>query len=277
MNQTTQGTVDAWGDQWMRFFWRTPPADLGERCRRRVALHLIPFLFFLYILAYLDRTNISAAAGAMEASVAEGGLGFSRSTIALASGMFFWGYLILEVPSTIFVERFGVRYVFVRILVLWGITATLMGYVGMPAVMDWIFGWLPSSLPTETSVPFLGTVNEFINSLKTSSENQLHVLRFMLGFFEGGFFPCVIVYLGHWFRPQDRAKAIATFMAAIPFTSVIGYPVSYLILQYMHNVYGLAGWRWVFILEGIVPIFAGIATLFMLPARPHQSAWLPDD
>jgi ACS family tartrate transporter-like MFS transporter len=97
----------------------------------------------------------------------------------------------------------------------------------------------------------------------------------MLGFFEGGFFPSVILYLSLWFRPSDRAKAVASFMSAVPIASVFGLPISGLILD-LHWL-GWPGWRWIFILQGIVPIFAGVATLFVLPNRPENATWLPPD
>ncbi len=97
----------------------------------------------------------------------------------------------------------------------------------------------------------------------------------MLGFFEGGFFPSVILYLSLWYRAADRAKAIALFMAAIPVASVFGLPVSGLLLDI--NWLGWPGWRWIFILQGIVPMLAGIATLFVLPNRPEDATWLRPD
>src|SRR5262249_53068150 len=105
--------------------------------------------------------------------------------------------------------------------------------------------------------------------------SQFYFLRFMLGFFEGGFFPVVIFYLGLWFRPGDRARAIATFMAAIPVSSMLGSPLSGLMLKL--EWLDLPGWRWVFILQGAAPILAGFVTLFFLPDRPEKADWLPPD
>jgi sugar phosphate permease len=239
-------------DRMIQFFWRGPAPTLAERTRRRVALHLIPYLFFLYILAYLDRVNISVAQLGMEKGLDEGGLGFSRATIGFGAGIFFWGYWILEIPSTVSVVRWGARWVFVRILILWGICAALLGAIGTP-LGETLFGWLPY--------------------LSNNPQYQFYFLRFMLGFFEGGFFPSVIVYLSLWFRPQDRGKAIAAFMAAIPLSSMVGLPISALLLDV--GWLGLAGWRWIFIIEGIVPILAGFATLFFLPDGPTKAKWLP--
>jgi sugar phosphate permease len=274
------------GDRLMATFWRKPAATLAERTRRRVALHLIPWLFFLYILAYLDRVNVSVAQLAMQepplqTSVASavgamaapsgaaplagissflagrseplglGGLGFPSDVIGIGIGIFFWGYWILEIPSTVSVVRWGARWVFVRILVLWGLCAALVGIIGTP-LANHLVGWLP-----------YGDVPVY----------QFYFFRFLLGFFEGGFFPSVIVYLSLWFRAQDRAKAIASFMIAIPVANLLGNPISGFLLGI--TWFGLPGWRWVFILEGIAPIMAGVATLFFLPDRPATAGWLP--
>jgi sugar phosphate permease len=263
---------DGLGDRLMAFFWRRPPAGLGERTRRRVALHLLPYLFFLYVLAYLDRVNVSVAALKMKLPPDEGGLGFSLDVIGFGAGIFFWGYWVLEIPSTVSVVRWGARYVFVRILVLWGLCAALVGFIGQPLVAS-LFGWLPQ-LP-ESGPSFLAASAHFVNHLHDTPEYQFYFLRFMLGFFEGGFFPSVIVYLSHWFRPEDRAKAIASFMSAIPLSSMLGVPLSALLLD-VHWL-GLPGWRWIFILQGVAPVLAGVATLFFLPDRPHKAKWLPPE
>src|SRR5262245_29582987 len=99
-------------------FWRKPAATLAERTRRRVTLHLVPFLFFLYILAYLDRVNVSVAQFGMIKPPAEGGLGFNRDIIGFGAGLFFWGYWILEIPSSVSVVRWGARWVLARVLIL---------------------------------------------------------------------------------------------------------------------------------------------------------------
>src|SRR5262249_46993448 len=134
--------VDRFGDRWMRVFWRKPATDIAERTRRRVTLHLLPYLFFLYILAYLDRVNVAVALLGLPLSPAEQGLGFSRSVVGFGSGIFFIGYWILEIPSTLTVVRWGARWVFVRVLILWGICATLIGFIVLPAV-GYLFAWLP--------------------------------------------------------------------------------------------------------------------------------------
>ncbi|HEV3205246.1 MAG TPA: MFS transporter, partial [Gemmataceae bacterium] len=282
----------------MNWMWRKPADTLGERARRRIVVHLIPWLFFLYILAFLDRANISVAKFGMEKPPIDGGLGFNNEIIGLGFGMFFWGYWFLEVPSTISVVRWGARWVFVRILILWGICTVFIGSIGTSFATK-MFSWLPH-FPEHTAaidgidqrieawfgwVARLGdhpdplnAVSDFmnfLNGLPESPINQFYFFRFMLGFFEGGFFPSVIVYLGLWFRTEDRAKAIATFMAAIPLSNVIGNPFSGLILKV--NWLDIPGWRWIFVIQGIAPVFAGIATLFFLPSRPNKATWLPPE
>src|SRR5947199_1973905 len=156
----------------MAYFWRRPAANLAEGTRRRVAFHLIPFLFFLYILAYLDRVNVSVAQLAMQDDPAQGGMGFSRDIIGFGAGIFFWGYWILEIPSTVSVIRWGARWVFVRVLVLWGICAALAGLIGTPAAAH-VFGWLPH---VSTGGPFAAPAH-FINSLSDTPTYQLSFLR----------------------------------------------------------------------------------------------------
>ncbi len=269
-------STDGWGDGLINRIWRGQADSIAERTRRRVTLRLIPFLFFLYILAYLDRVNVSVAQLTMEEAVNAGspwagGLGFDREVIGFGAGIFFWGYWILEIPSTVSVARWGARWVFVRILVLWGIAAALIGTIGTPFCAA-LFGWLPHLSP---DTPLIGLAAPFVNGLATDSRYQFYFLRFMLGFFEGGFFPSVIVYLSLWFRAEDRAKAIAGFMSAIPISSMIGLPLSGLLLPV--NWLNIAGWRWIFILEGIAPVLAGFAALFLLPDLPARARWLPPD
>src|SRR3954469_3389071 len=155
-----------------QLIWRRPADTLPEQTRRRVVVYLIPYLFFLYILAYLDRVNVSVAGLGMRKSAEEGGLGLTPKVLGFGAGIFFWGYWILEIPSTVSVLKWGARWVFVRILVLWGLACTLIAAIGTP-LADTLLGWLPA-------------FND------DPAVTQFYVLRFLLGFFEGGFFPSVI-------------------------------------------------------------------------------------
>jgi MFS transporter, ACS family, tartrate transporter len=270
------GEQGGWDETFMRWLWWGRPAavTVEERTRRRVWVHLLPVLFALYILAYIDRSNIAVAKFGMNRPVSENGLGFDESIIGFGSGIFFWGYWILEIPSTLSVERRGARWVFCRILILWGIAATLMGFIGMHQ-LETLFGWLPD-IPEPESMPWLAAVARHWNGLDTNPESQFYFLRFMLGFFEGGFFPTVVMYLSIWFKAEHRGKAMAGFMAAMPLSNVLGTPLSQWISENI-GWFDLAGWRWIFILEGIAPIIAGFGVWFCLPDRPQKARWLKEE
>ncbi len=214
---------------------------LPVRTRKHVTRRLIPYLMFVYFLAYLDRANLGIAKLGMQHD-----LGFSDAVIGFGAGVFFLGFLLLDIPGSLIVERWSARKWIARIMVSWGAVATLTGFLGGP-----LFG----SVRTDT---------------------QFYVLRLLLGIAEAGFFPGVIVYLSHWYRPEDRARAKAYFMVAQPVAIAVGLPVSRWILENVGWA-GFAGWRWVFILEGIPPVALGFVTLWYLTDRPHQCAWLPDD
>jgi ACS family tartrate transporter-like MFS transporter len=269
---TTVSAADRLDDRLMAIVWPKPADTIGERSRRRITLRLMPVLFVLYILAYLDRANVSVAKLDMALPLGSGGLGFDQKVLGFGAGLFFLGYWILEIPTALSIRRLGARWVFCRILILWGLCATLMGFIGLP-IANKMFAWLPT-LSTGDGQWFHRTIAYF-NDLPTSAENQFYFFRFMLGFFEGGFFPCVIVYLTYWFRPEDRAKAVAGFCAASPLSLALGMPASGLLLPV--HWFGLAGWRWVFIVEGLAPVLAGFAVLWCLPVRPELARWLPAD
>ena len=193
---------------------------------------LMPYLFVLFVIAFLDRVNVGYAALQMK-----GDLSFTDEVLGFGAGVFFWGYFLLEIPGTILVEKWSARRWIARIMISWGIVAMLMGFV--------------------------------------QTRNQFYLLRFLLGVAEAGFFPGIIVYLSHWFRYEDRAKTVALFMAAQPISNIIGSPVSGLLLGV--NWFGLTGWRWLFIIEGMPAVIFGVITLFYLTDWPHQAHWLPDD
>jgi MFS transporter, ACS family, tartrate transporter len=218
-----------------------PDAAVAERTRQRVTRRLLPYLLLLYLIAYIDRTNIGVAKLQMSRD-----LGFTDAIIGFGAGIFFIGYFLLEIPGTLIVERWSARKWIARIMISWGIVAVLMGFIGM------------------------GPMNVI------SPEQQFYWLRFILGLAEAGFFPGIVVYLAHWFRYADRGRAKARFMIGIPISTVIGVPLSRVIMENV-NWYGLAGWRWVYILEGIPAVIFGIVTLFYLTDRPQQAKWLPED
>src|SRR6185437_5688347 len=216
-------------------------ADLAARTRSRVTRRLIPFLMFLYLLAYIDRANLGVAKLHMQSD-----LGFNDAVIGFGAGIFYLGYLLLDLPGSLIVERWSARLWIARIMVSWGLVTTAMAFLG----------------------------SRFFGSI--SPVTQFYSLRLMLGISEAGFFPGVIVYLSHWYQPKDRARAKASFMVAQPIAIAIGIPMSRWILENV-QLAGLASWRWIFIFEGLPPILMGVVTLFYLTDRPQNARWLPRD
>src|SRR5882724_5774393 len=211
---------------------KTDSDDIAMRCRRRIVRRLMPYLFLLYIIAYLDRANVGYANLQMK-----GALGFTDAIFGFGAGVFFIGYFILEIPGSILVEKWTARGWIARIMISWGIVAILMGFM--------------------------------------QTKNQFYLLRFLLGAAEAGFFPGIIVYLSHWFRYEDRAKDLAFFMAAQPVSLFVRSPISGLLLRV--HWFGVPGWRWLFIIEGMPAIVFGFVTIFYLTDWPHQARWLSDD
>jgi len=164
----------------------------------------------------------------------KGDLRLSDSVFGTASGIFFIGYFALQIPGALLVERWSARWLLSLTLITWGALTSLTAFVHTPV--------------------------------------QLYGARFLLGAAEAGFFPGVIVYLSHWFRVEDRGKAVSRFMAAIPIGFMIGGPIAGSILG-VHWL-NLTGWRWLFIIEGAPAILLGLATILYLPDRPDDARWL---
>src|SRR5881275_1838933 len=204
--------------------------EIGARARRHIARRLLPFLFVLYVIAFLDRMNIGAAALQMPAD-----LGFSPGVIGFGAGIFFLGYFLLEIPGALIVERWSARRWIARIMVSWGIVTVLMAFI--------------------------------------HTSRQFYWVRFLVGAAEAGFLPGVIVYLTHWFRYEDRGKAVAFFYAANPLSYVVGSPLAGLLLGL--SWLGMRGWRWLFIIEGIPAVVVGVITIWYLTDWPEQAKWLP--
>jgi ACS family tartrate transporter-like MFS transporter len=203
--------------------------EIGLAARRRIARRLLPFLFVLFVIAFLDRVNVSYAALEMTHD-----LSFSNRVFGFGSGIFFVGYLLFEIPGCLIVERWSARKWFARIMVTWGLITVLMAFIRTPT--------------------------------------HFYLVRVLLGAAEAGFFPGVLVYLTHWFRSEDRAKAGAMFMIAIPVANIVGSPLGGWLLGV--HWFGLEGWRWLFIVEGIPAIVFGVITVFYLTDLPHEARWL---
>ncbi len=165
-------------------------------------------------------------------------LGLSRAVFGLASSLFFVGYFLFEVPSNLAMQKIGAKIWISRIMVTWGIVSVCTAFV--------------------------------------SSAEMLYFLRFLLGAAEAGFFPGVILYLTYWIPGKYRARVIATFMVAIPAANFIGSPISGAILS-LDGWFGLRGWHWLFILEGVPAVLLGVAAFFLLSNRPENATWLTEE
>lgn len=200
--------------------------ELYSKLTRR----LIPFMFLLYIVSYLDRINVGFAALQLNAA-----LNFDPAVFGFGAGIFFIGYFIFEIPSNLIMQKVGARVWIARILVTWGVISSAMMFVRGPL--------------------------------------SFYVLRFLLGLAEAGFFPGMILYLTYWFPAEARGRAVARFMTATAIAGVIGGPASGLLLK-MDGISGLAGWQWLFLMEGLPAVVLGFVTLAYLPNGPKAAAWL---
>ena len=204
--------------------------DVDAVVIRKLVWNLLPFLFLLYIVAYIDRVNIGFAALQMQ-----GQLGISDAAYGLGAGMFFAGYLFFQIPSNWVLERVGPRRWIAFLLLAWGVTSASMMFV--------------------------------------TGERSFYAARFLLGVTEAGFFPGMIFYLKSWFPAEARARAVALFMTAAPMSGVVGGPLSGALLN-LNNVAGLAGWQWMFLLEGAPAVILSAIVLALLPETPREVHWL---
>ena len=209
-----------------------PDRNLESVVVSRLMWRLMPFLFLLYIVAYLDRINVSFAILQMR-----GPLHLSDRVYGRAAGMFFAGYFLFQVPSNIVLEKVGVRRWITGLMVVWGVVSCSMIFIRGPV--------------------------------------SFYVLRFLLGAAEAGFFPGMILYMKNWFPASARARAVAWFMTANPLAGAVGSPISGALLG-MHRG-GLAGWQWLFILEGMPAIVLGAAVYWVLTDGPAEAKWLSEE
>jgi MFS transporter, ACS family, tartrate transporter len=216
--------------------------SLEARTIGKVSARLVPYLIVCYFVAYLDRVNVGFAALTMNKA-----LGLTATMFGFGAGIFFLTYFIFELPSNLFLDRFGARKWIARIMVSWGIFSGAMAFI-----------------PNLASATGLG------------NEITFYTVRALLGFAEAGFFPGIIYFLTLWFPSVYRGRIIGLFMAAIPLSSVIGAPVSGMILG-MDGIGGLQGWQWLFIIEAAPAVLLGIVTFFYLTDRPADAQWLDAD
>jgi ACS family tartrate transporter-like MFS transporter len=207
-----------------------PSTSIGTNTVQKMRLRILPFVFLLYVIAQLDRNNIGIAALTMNQELA-----ITSQQYGLIFGIFFFGYLLFEIPSNLLLHKIGARVWIARILISWGIVAMLTGFV--------------------------------------HSVHQLYVVRFLLGLAEAGYFPGIVLYLTYWFPRREQARAFALLVTANPVATILGAPVSVLILDHVHWL-GVSSWRWLLILEGVPAIVCGVLTYFLLPSRPDEARFL---
>ena len=215
-----------------------------DRARRKAYWRLLPLLFICYVIAYVDRANVAIAKLTMTRDLPD----FDNAVIGHGAGLFFIGYFLLEIPGTLIVEKWSARKWICRIMISWGIMATLTAFVKTPS--------------------------------------QFYVVRFLLGLAEAGFFPGVIVYLTHWFPARDRARALSCFLVATPVAQMISPKISNALLKFgtdetinglaVHRpeLFGLEGWQCVYIFWGIPSVVLGVVVFFLLKDRPRDAEWL---
>ncbi|GAA0520067.1 MFS transporter [Saccharopolyspora subtropica] len=197
---------------------------------RRVMVRLMPFLFFMYVIAFLDRVNVGFAKEEFQAHA-----GISEAAYALGAGLFFIGYALFEVPSNLIMQRVGARWWMCRIMVTWGLISAALALV--------------------------------------NSEVLFYVLRFLLGVAEAGFFPGVILFITYWVPHAYRARCNALFYFGIPLASVLGGPLSGMLLE-LDGVGGILGWQWMFAVEGLIACVVGVWAFFYLDNKPADAKWL---
>ena len=210
-----------------------PDGDLVAIAVRKAGRRLVPFLLLLYILAFLDRVNVSYAKEMLGRDA-----GLSEATYALGAGVFFIAYALLELPSSLLLQRYGARIWIGRIMITWGLVSALM--------------------------MFARTATSFCS------------LRFLLGAAEAGFFPGIIYYLTLWFPSRERTKVFGLFYFGAPLAQIAGGPISGLLLD-LDGAVGLKGWQWLFLVEGIMASLAGLWALRRLTDGPAEANWLSRD
>jgi ACS family tartrate transporter-like MFS transporter len=203
---------------------------VGRSALAKASWRLLPLIALGYGVAYMDRVNISFAALRMNQD-----LHFSATVYGLGGGLFFLSYAAFEIPSNLFLVRFGARRWIARIMVTWGLLAMGMMFVRTPF--------------------------------------QFYAMRFLLGLAEAGFFPGVIYYLTQWFPADHRGRAISRFYVAWPLSSVVMGAVAGALLGLQGRL-GLAGWQWLFLVEGLPAVLLSLAFLTLLPDRPEAARWL---
>ncbi len=206
-------------------------AQTGDKVYRKITWRLLPFLLICYMVAQIDRFNIGFAKLQFVHD-----LNLNDAIFGVAASMFAVGYVIFEVPSNLMLARIGVRKTLLRIMVLWGIFASLLSLA--------------------------------------QGAHYLYIMRFLLGVAEAGFFPGIIVYLTYWYPDRHRGRIMSLFVIAVPIAGAFGGPLAGVLMDHFHGIYGLRGWQWLFLMEGFPAIALGVIAYFYLQDKPEQAGWL---
>ncbi|SAK94740.1 MFS transporter [Caballeronia temeraria] len=220
-----------------------PKSDPVTEINRKIAWRLLPLLFVCYIVSYLDRINISVAKLQMI-----GDLHFNNTIYAFGASVFFWGYVLFEVPSNLLLSRLGARVWIARIMITWGLFSA--------------------------AVAFIEPIAGFF---ALSSATVFFIVRCLLGACEAGFFPGVILYLSYWYAPRGQSRVLSGFLLALPVATIVGAPLSGWVLESMNGVMKFSGWQWMFVIEGLPAVALGLVVLAFLPDRPGNVRWLTSD
>ncbi|HXP96228.1 MAG TPA: MFS transporter [Telmatospirillum sp.] len=208
-------------------------SDEEDALYRKVIFHIVPLFFLGFIVSYLDRVNIGFAKLQMATD-----FGLSNATFAFGASVFFWAYMLFEIPSNLILQRVGARIWIARIMITWGIVSMCMVF--------------------------------------SKDEYVFYGLRFLLGVCEAGFVPGVMYYTNSWLPTNRQSGMYSLFLMALPVAVTFGAPISGAILDLMQGVGGLKGWHWLFILEGTPSIILGFVIIALLRNKPADVKWLTE-
>jgi MFS transporter, ACS family, tartrate transporter len=205
----------------------------GRSAMTKAMWRIVPLILLAYVVAYMDRVNVSFASLQMNAD-----LKFSATIYGLGGGLFFLGYALFEVPSSMMLARFSAPQWMARIMITWGLLAAAMMFVRTPL--------------------------------------QFYTMRFLLGVAEAGFFPSVVYYFAGWFPMASRGRAVSRIYVASSLASIVMGAISGALLA-LDGTAGLRGWQWLFLVQGLPAVLLGLALLRFLPEAPATAPWLDDD